>query len=220
MDTELLDRPGLSVSPPAHPAVEAPVPPRTTDEVGPEPKPSSVTEPAPEPAAATAGMGRRFARDVLRGLGMVVFLHLFVLQISVVRGHSMRPGLVDGDRLVVDRLSYSFQDVQRFDVVVLRNPKDPSVDYVKRVVGLPGDRVSLCEGELYVNGEPIDEGFGPISDRANTDEVLVPAGAFYVLGDNRPISCDSREFGLVDGELLKGKVRVRFWPLSRFALFD
>ncbi|MHC5064002.1 MAG: signal peptidase I [Planctomycetota bacterium] len=162
--------------------------------------------------------GRRFGYDLLRGSLIVVFLHIFILQISVVRGHSMQPALVDGDRLVVDRVSYSFQDVARFDVVVLQNPKDPSVDYVKRVVGLPGDDVRLQGGKLLVNGEVIEESFGPISDRDSTRTFHVKKGYFFVLGDNRPVSSDSREFGLVKASLLKGKVRLRFWPLDRVAL--
>ncbi len=150
---------------------------------------------------------------------VVVLLHLFVLQISVVRGHSMMPSLLDGDRLVVDRVSYSVSDVSRFDVVVLRNPRNEDVDYVKRVAGLPGDRVCLREGMLTVNGKVVLEGFTHVSDCDNTPELIVPEGSYFVLGDNRPISCDSREFGLVRHELLKGKVRVRFWPLNRLELF-
>lgn len=162
---------------------------------------------------------RRFVRDVVRGACAVVLLHLFVLQVSVVRGHSMQPSLEDGDRLVVDRLSYTFGDVARFDVVVMRNPVNEAIDYVKRIVGVPGDRVRLEHGELWVNGERVSEEFAPIHDDATTPETVVPRGQFFVLGDNRPISCDSREFGFVDGALLKGKVRVRFWPLSRWTWF-
>jgi len=170
------------------------------------------------PVAVGGSFKRRFARDLIRGFAIVAFLHIFVLQVSVVRGHSMQPCLVDGDRLVVDRLSYAFADVSRFDVVVLRNPRDTSVDYVKRIVGLPGDDVRLQRGKLYVNGERMDESFGPISDRDTTRTYHIPKGRFFVLGDNRPVSSDSREFGLVDAKLLKGRVRLRFWPLDRFAL--
>ena len=171
-----------------------------------------------EPSGRENSVAGRFARDLLRGLAIVVVLHLFVLQISVVRGHSMQPCLVDGDRLVVDRVSYAFIEVSRFDVVVLRNPRDTSVDYVKRIIGLPGDDVRLQKGRLYVNGEPVDESFGPIIDQVTTRTFHVDKGNFFVLGDNRPVSSDSREFGLVDAALLKGRVRMRFWPLDRLAL--
>ena len=168
---------------------------------------------------APASFRRRFFRDVARGMGIVVLLHVFVLQISVVRGHSMKPFLMDGDRLVIDRLTYSFADVDRFDVVVLKNPRNPSVDYVKRIVGIPGDRIRLLDGELMINDQKVDESFGPIHDQDTTIETVVPQDHYFVLGDNRPISCDSREFGLVRAELLRGKVRVRFWPLVRFGVF-
>ena len=113
---------------------------------------------------------------------------------------------------MVDRLTYSFADVSRFDVIVLGNPADPAVDYVKRVVGLPGDLVRLRRGALVVNGRVAPERFAPIHDAATTPEVRVPPGFVWVLGDNRPVSCDSREFGLVPVELIRGTVRARFWP--------
>lgn len=161
----------------------------------------------------------RFFLDLARGAGLILALHFFVLQISVVRGHSMEPSLLDGDRLVVDRIAYAMTDVARFDVVVLRYPADPSVDFVKRVVGRPGDRVALMDGRLYLDGRVADEEFLHVPDHATMSEIVVPEGTYFVLGDNRPISCDSREFGLVPAENLKGKVRVRFWPPSRLAMF-
>jgi signal peptidase I len=161
----------------------------------------------------------RFLVDMLLGATLMVLVHLFVVQISVVRGHSMEPSLFDGDRLVVDRVSYNVMDVQRGDVVVLRYPRNPSVDFVKRVVGLPGDHVAMRDGKLVINGRVMPCGWKLIPDHEDMSELVVPQGNYFVLGDNRPISCDSREFGLVSEELLKGRVRARFWPLSRLALF-
>ena len=163
---------------------------------------------------------RRFARDLTRGAAVVVMLHLFVIQVSIVRGHSMEPSLHDGDRLVVDRLFAGLLGVDRFDVVVLRNPGKKDVDYVKRVVGLPGDHVRLARGVVLVNDEPLDPGYAYIQDTDDTGVYVVPPGHYFVLGDNRPISADSREFGLVDGELVLGRVCCRFWPLNRARLFD
>ncbi len=170
----------------------------------------------PEPSRSPR---RRFARDLFCGAAMILVLHLYVVQISVVRGHSMRPSLCDGDRLVVDRLAYELADVDRFDVVVLRYPADPTIDFVKRVIGLPGDRVRIDRGTIYVNDVPIAEAFAHVADWAVMRECVVPANSYFVLGDNRPISCDSREFGVVGRELLKGRVRVCFWPLNRVAVF-
>lgn len=169
------------------------------------------------------GVGRGWQhplRDLMRGLVGLLILHVFVLQISVVRGHSMQPSLHDGDRLVVDRVTHHVSGVSRFSVVVLQYPRNPSVDFVKRVVGLPGDRVRLEDGTLYVNGRRLDESFGHVADSAVMTERVVPSGCYFVLGDNRPISCDSREFGVVASGLVKGTVRARFWPLGRVAVFD
>jgi signal peptidase I len=161
----------------------------------------------------------RFLIDVALGATLMVLLHMFVVQVSVVKGHSMEPSLHDGDRLVVDRVSYNLMDVHRGDVVVLRYPRNPTLDFVKRVVGLPGDHVALRAGKLFVNGSEARTDFEWIDDHQDMAEQVVPDGNYFVLGDNRPISCDSREFGLVPAELLKGRVRARFWPLAQASLF-
>jgi signal peptidase I len=162
--------------------------------------------------------GVRFALDAMLGATLMVAIHLFVIQVSIVRGNSMEPALHDGDRLVVDRVTYSLGEVHRGDVVVLRYPRNPAIDFVKRVVGLPGDRIAMQNGVLLVNGD-VAEDFGRIRDRQDIAEHEVPADHFFVLGDNRPISCDSREFGLVPHNLLRGRVRMRFWPPATAALF-
>lgn len=167
------------------------------------------------PAAPRVNVRRRLIADVVRGGLIIAIINLFLVQVSIVRGHSMEPSLRDGDRLVVDRLAYALGGVQRFDVVVLRYPRDPKVDFVKRVVALPGEHVRLEAGRVYVDGRLLTESFTHVSDRASMRELTVPEGHYFVLGDNRPISCDSREFGLVEAALLKGKVRARFWPLGR-----
>ena len=170
------------------------------------------------PAGRRAFTWKRTMFELVRAAGLIALLNLFVVQISVVRGHSMEPSLYDSDRLVVDRLCYTVGEVQRFDVVVLRYPREPDVDFVKRVVGLPGDRIRICHGLLEVNGKFIDQQFA-FADGADMPLRIVPDGCYFVLGDNRGISCDSREFGFVEEEMLKGKVRLRFWPLDRACVF-
>ncbi len=182
----------------------------------------SSPDPAPEePTRQSTGSvsARRLFHNLVVGAVFLIVLHSFVVQISVVRGHSMEPSLWDGDRLLVDRLSYSIMDVGRFDMVVLRYPVDPSVDFVKRIVGLPGDRIRIHRGLIMVNGGPLPSSFKYVRDRAKMSEITVPEDQYFVLGDNRPISCDSREFGLVPASFLKGKVRARFWPLRRARVF-
>lgn len=161
----------------------------------------------------------RIARDLLRGGVLLAILNLFVVQVSVVRGHSMEPGIADGDRLLVDRLAYRVGEVHRFDVVVLRYPRDPGVDFVKRVVGLPGEVLRIESGRVFVDGEPLPASFAIVPDCAQMAPMVVPDDSYFVLGDNRPISCDSREFGLVAGDLLKGRVCARVWPPARMSMF-
>lgn len=136
---------------------------------------------------------------------------------SEVRGSSMEPGIHDRDRILVDHVSYLFADVARGDVVVLRYPLDPSLDYIKRIVGLPGDDVRICEGRVWVNGVELAEPY--LDEEANEEwtdmHVHVRPGHYFVLGDNRRRSSDSREFGQVPFEYLRGKVRFRLWPLER-----
>jgi signal peptidase I len=180
--------------------------------------PAEAARPVPPLRRRRAPRGTRFLLDAVLGATLIAGLHLFVIQVSVVKGHSMEPCLHDGDRLVVDRFAYNFGDVRRGDVVVLRYPKNPAVDFVKRIVGLPGDHLAMQHGVLLVNGEAADD-YGCILDVQDLPDQVVPEHQFFVLGDNRPISCDSREFGLVPQDLLKGRVRVRFWPLENASVF-
>ena len=185
------------------------------------PDPSAPIETATPPAkprGRRASRALRFTCDALLGALLMVTVHVFMIQVSIVRGNSMEPALHDGDRLVVDRVTYNLADIDRGDVVVLRYPRNPDVDFVKRVVAVPGDRVAMRAGVLFVNGEASDD-YDCIPDRESMDEVVVKADEFFVLGDNRPISCDSREFGLVAEHLIKGKVRARFWPLQTASVF-
>ena len=161
--------------------------------------------------------GRRRLRDLLLVVATAALLQASVLQVSVVRGTSMEPTLRDGDRLVVDRLARRIDGIEHGAVVVLRNPVEGDIDFVKRVVALPGDRVALRGGRLLVNGREA-EGFEHVADDYDMPELLVPADHFFVLGDNRPVSADSRDFGIVPAPLLLGTVRARVWPPARAAL--
>lgn len=143
-----------------------------------------------------------------------------VFNFSEVRGSSMMPGIHDRDRIVVDHVSYFVTDVSRGDIVVMRYPLDPTLDYIKRIVGLPGDEVVIAGGSVFVNGDELDE---PYVEDASIEpwtalKTEVRPGHYFVLGDNRRRSSDSREFGQVPFEYLRGKVRFRLWPLSRIGM--
>lgn len=152
---------------------------------------------------------------------VVVLLGMYALTFHtpVVRGSSMQPGLQDGDRILVEPWSNLF-GYERGDVVVMAYPLDPTVDYVKRIIGLPGDRVVMGGGRVWVNGELVDEPYVDNIDKASSVMTTVDADSFFVLGDNRPRSSDSREFGQVDRDLVRGRVELRMWPLERFGLLD
>jgi signal peptidase I len=160
-----------------------------------------------------------FATGLQLGVLMLVAYGL-VFNFSVVRGSSMTPGIADGDRIVVDHLSYVLGDVQRGDIVVLEYPLDPQYDYIKRVIGLPGDKILIRDGEVRVNGRHLDEPYVQLQDENRCLSLTVAPESFFVLGDNRPHSSDSREFGLVPRANLVGKVDLRVWPLERAGLLD
>jgi len=141
-----------------------------------------------------------------------------LFNLSIVRGSSMSPGIHDGDRIVIDHLSYVLGDVRRGDIVVIEYPLDPTVDYIKRVIGLPGDRIRIEGASVVVNGCSIDEPYVAAPDPRTHLEIEVQAGTYFVMGDNRRHSSDSREFGLVPRENLVGKVDVRVWPPQRAGL--
>lgn len=169
------------------------------------------------------GAGLRLAASVAAKGGVLVFLAWGLLfNLSEVRGSSMEPGIHDRDRILIDNVSYLVGDVHRGDVVVLRYPLDPSLDYIKRVVGLPGDEITIARGEVRVNGELLLEPYVDPSaiEPWTTLRTTVREGHYFVLGDNRRRSSDSREFGQVPFEYLRGKVRFRLWPMDRVGLVE
>jgi signal peptidase I len=195
--------------------------------------------PAPElaPPPAAPGLPARFplrepgepkrAERSLRRLllslkvgAVLLVLYGLVFNFSVVRGSSMSPGIHDGDRILVNHLSYLLQPVQRGDIVVLRYPLDPRLDYIKRVIGLPGDLVRIHGGFVSVNGEVLEEPYISRPDPRGDLCVRVEAEHYFVMGDNRPHSSDSREFGQVPRENLVGKVDLCVWPPTRVGVLE
>jgi signal peptidase I len=155
------------------------------------------------------------ARLPVRFLAVGLMTYVFAFNLSVVRGSSMAPGIHDGDRILIDQLSYLFTDIERGDIVVLQYPLDPSLDYIKRVVGLPGDEVVIAMGMLWINGEQVQEDYLEEVDPYTRLQLQVRPEHYFVLGDNRLHSSDSREFGQVHEDLVRGKVDIRLWPPER-----
>jgi signal peptidase I len=151
----------------------------------------------------------------IRSALVIVAFYAVFFHLSVVRGSSMAPGIQDGDRILVEPWSLFFFRPERGDIVVLRYPLDPTIDYIKRVIGLPGDRVTLADGFVWVNGELLDEPYVTDIDRTTYLTTEVGPHRYFVLGDNRSRSSDSRDFGMVPEEYLRGRVDLRLWPLER-----
>ncbi|HET8644168.1 MAG TPA: signal peptidase I, partial [Vicinamibacteria bacterium] len=148
------------------------------------------------------------------------FLITFVAQAFRVQGTSMLPLLADSERIIVNKFVYRFRHIDRGDVVVFWYPKDPSVSFIKRVIGVPGDTVELRRGDLLLNGQRVREEYvlAAFRDDESHDAVVVPRGYYYVLGDHRSSSNDSRSWGEVPEKYIYGKAFFRFWPLSKVGL--
>lgn len=150
---------------------------------------------------------------------LAVVIRLFILAPFYIPSGSMEPTLRIGDRIIVSKISYVFKEPQRGDVVVFRYPLDPSRDFVKRLVGLPGETVSLRNGRLYINGQPVPEDYLPGDMKfADFGPVRVPAGYYFVLGDNRNNSDDSRVWGPLPRQNIIGKAVLVYWPPQRIRI--
>jgi signal peptidase I len=161
--------------------------------------------------------GRSLGRWLTHGLAVFAILWSLGFHVSEVRGSSMAPSIFDADRIMVDEVSHRLRPVSHGEVVVHRFPGDPSLRYVKRVIGLPGDEVDLRDGRVWRNGELLEEAYVAalgVDPHARVHTVVQP-GHLFVLGDNRPRSSDSRDFGQVSQDLLVGTVRATLWPLDR-----
>ena len=175
----------------------------------------------PKAAAQGAARAWRAVWEFLHDLSVAVlfcfFLITFVAQAFRVQGTSMEPLLADGERIVVNKFIYRFRAIDRGDVVVFWYPRDPSVSFIKRVVALPGDTVEIRSGRLIRNGQAVDESYLPAAFRDNDQfpATEIPKGFYFVLGDHRRSSNDSRSWGEVPERYIYGRAVFRFWPLGR-----
>jgi signal peptidase I len=160
---------------------------------------------------------RAWVRDLGLSIVVAVFIIVFLYQPVRVEGTSMLPNLEDEDRLIVSKLAFRVGDIHRGDVVVFEYPRDHTKSYIKRVIGLPGDRVAIDRGRVIVNGETLVEPYVPgrFADDSSQPEMVIPPGEFFVMGDHRNISFDSRSFGPVDRELIYGKAAFVYWPVDQ-----
>ncbi|MHB1711364.1 MAG: signal peptidase I [Acidimicrobiales bacterium] len=202
-----------------------------------------VTEELPEASTSPPGPGARSSRSVGRWMlewavilllvvGFTLGLRTYVIQTFSIPSGSMLPTLHIGDRIIVNKLAYDFHPIHRGDIVVFRRPpleKQNFADLVKRVVGLPGETISASGGHIYINGKLLSEPWLPKGPQSYTGPlpgdphpqfnmpgpVKIPAGEYYVMGDNRVNSEDSRYFGPIPKSLIVGQAFVVVWPLSQ-----
>jgi signal peptidase I len=156
-------------------------------------------------------------------LMLAVGMRHFVVQRTMVDGHSMEDTLQDRDQLLIDKLSYRFSTPERFDIVVFPAPSEEETYYIKRVIGLPGERILITENTIYINGEPLLEEYGKEAMEEDTEgiaktELVLGEDEYFVLGDNRNHSKDSRDasVGPIKGDTILGKAAIRIWPLESF----
>ena len=168
-------------------------------------------------SAATRNGLRAWVRDLVVAVAVSAFIIVFLYQPVRVEGTSMLPQLRDQDRLFVSKIAYHVEDIRRGDVVVFLYPYDHSKSYIKRVIALPGDHLHIDHGQVYVNGNAIVEKYVPkrFEDDRSLPEEVIPPHEYFVMGDHRSISSDSRAFGPVQQSLIYGKAAFVYWPMDQ-----
>ncbi len=177
-------------------------------EAGQEQKPNS------DPARSSL---RSWIRDLILSVFVSIFIIVFLYQPVRVEGTSMLPMLEDQDRLFINKIAYRVGEIHRGDVVVFLYPRDHEKSYIKRVIALPGDQLRIDHGCVYVNGSQISEVYVPAryADDRSLPTTIIPERHYFLMGDHRSISSDSREFGSVDRGLIYGKAAFVYWPVDQ-----
>jgi signal peptidase I len=173
--------------------------------------------PVSGPARRDRGVVHSWMRDLVISVVVSAFIIIFLYQPVRVEGTSMLPVLEDQDRLFINKMAYRVGEIHRGDVVVFQYPRDHEKSYIKRVIALPGDDLRIDHGQVYVNRKPIAETYVPkrFEDDRSQPEMSVPAHEYFVMGDHRSISSDSRDFGPVERELIYGKAAFVYWPVDQ-----
>jgi signal peptidase I len=173
--------------------------------------------------------------DWIKAIGIALILAIiikkFLIEQYVVYGESMMPTIQNGNRLIVNKIGYEISSPERFDLIVFK--ATPEEDYIKRVIGLPGDRIVYKDDQLYINNKKVDEPYlqefkrftanrtltGDFTLEEITGREKVPEGKIFVLGDNRLHSIDSRHIGFVDMKDIVGEANIRYWPVDKMKVF-
>jgi len=171
---------------------------------------------------ATVQVGSAFMREVIQvvfpALIMALTIHLFLAQATIVYGRSMEPNLSERQRLIIDKFTYRFRAPHRNDIVVINRPEMDEL-LVKRIIGMPMEKVEIRDGYVYINDQRLPEPFPHDQYPQNIPPYTLGPVQYFVLGDNRGNSNDSRSFGPIFREDIIGRVWFRYWPLSQFRSF-
>ncbi|MGQ9568661.1 MAG: signal peptidase I [Anaerolineae bacterium] len=196
----------------------------TVPNPGPAERAREIPSPSAEPPSDAATPRRAFLSllgELAETLLLAFLLFLLIrtaLQTYRVDGSSMEPNFYDGQFLVVDKVTPRLVGFRRGDVVVFHYPQDPSRDYIKRIVALPGEEVEIRAGVVYVNGQPLEEPYGTYPAQYSWGPALVGEGQLFVLGDNRSHSSDSHTWGMLDQRQVVGRAWLRYWPPDQWGL--
>jgi signal peptidase I len=164
------------------------------------------------------GLARDVVGTIVPAVLIALLIHVFLAQATRVYGQSMQPNLHTNERLVVEKLSYHFHGPRRGDVVVLHDPSGSSELLIKRVIGLPGERVTVADGRVFIDGVQLDEPYLNQETESTGRSWLVPPLQVFVMGDNRQASRDSRSFGAVPSDQIIGRALFRYWPLDQIGI--
>ena len=171
-----------------------------------------------EQETSTASEIKDWIVCIVVAVALAMFIRTFIVELYVVDGPSMRPTLESEQRLVVNKFIYRFHPPEKGDVLVFQYPRDPSRDFIKRVIAVPGDTIEIREGRVLVNDQLLTEDYILEKTRSEYPKATVPEGHIFVMGDNRNNSEDSRfaDVGFVPYDLIKGKAMLVFWPISAY----
>lgn len=186
----------------------------------------AASEPSMETVATTQpSMGWVLLREIVETVVLALVIFLLIRQVVQnyrIESHSMRPNFEEGQFILVNKLAFKLGAPERGDVVIFHNPNNTKEDYIKRVIGLPGDTVEVRGQMVYINNRPLPEEY-PLNSFAPNSQfgpLVVEADRLFVMGDNRGNSTDSRAFGTLSEDLVVGKAWVRVWPASEFGLIQ
>lgn len=171
----------------------------------------------PRTANRAAALFSAWVRDLVISLAIAAFIIVFLYQPVKVEGTSMMPSLDDQERIFINKFVYRIEPIQHGDIIVFRYPRDPSKSFIKRVIGIAGDRVRIVDGRVYLNDKQLVEDYVPRAyrDDRSYPEVVIPPDSYFVLGDHRSLSNDSRDIGPVDASYIYGKAVFGYWPMDK-----